>query len=266
MAATPALQLEGQILSLWRRDSERNSDHKQASELSYGVFHRERQASVRLDRDGIVDSHEYHRTEGNLKEIRQSGGTPAANVGERAFCVQSLPQIDQLCRDFPEFSESMTVPCAWGENATISGPLDCTTVCIGDVFHVFGPGGVKRSLELEVASPRRPCSNVDKRHGKRYNQRGVRAHTARTGLAGWFYRVLEEGEIAEGDTLRCAHARTSTSFCLLCWPIVASSASFSAYQGPRAYTERTADVCSPQAGGTPQSGVVALSRGSPCVQ
>ena len=203
MGAVP--RLEGEVLSLWRRDKERNCDHKEATELCYGVFHREKVASataVRLDRDGIVDSHEYHRTEDNLKEIEKSGGTPAANVGERGFLVQSLPQIEQLCKDFPEFSESMSVPCAWGENATVS-TLACTNVCVGDAFHVFGPDGRKRLLELEVASPRRPCSNVDKRHGKRYNQRGVRAHTARTGLGGWFFRVLVEGDIMEGDTLLC---------------------------------------------------------------
>lgn len=204
MASVPPL--EGQILSLWRRDKDRNSDHKQAGELSYGVFHREQVPSdtlVKLDKEGIIDSHEYHRTEDNHKEIEKSGGTAAVNVGERAFLVQSLPQIEQLCRDFPEFSETMSVPCAWGENATVSGPLACTTVCVGDVFHVFGPDG-KRSLELEVASPRRPCANVDKRHGKRYNQRGVRAHTARTGLGGWFFRVLVEGDVMKGDTLRYA--------------------------------------------------------------
>lgn len=219
MAAAAIPPLEGQVLSLWRRDKERNSAHQQANELSYGVFHRERVTSgtaVRLDQAGIVDSHEYHRTEGNLKEIKQSGGTPDANVGERAFLVQSLPQIDQLCRDFPEFSESMSAPCAWGENATVSGPLACTNLCVGDVFHVFGPGGGKRTLELEVASPRRPCSNVDQRHGKRYNQRGVRAHTARTGLAGWFYRVLEEGDLAEGDTLRYALKHASAASHPLC--------------------------------------------------
>ena len=202
----PPPQLEGEVLSLWRRDKEKNSEHDKAKELCYGIFHRERVTSgtaVTLATAGMVDSHEYHRTEGNLEEIKKSGGTPDANVGERAFLVQSLPQIEQLCKDYPDFKEGMSQPCAWGENATVS-TLACTNVCVGDVFHVFGPDGTKRALELEVASPRRPCSNVDQRHGKRYNQSGVRAHTARTGLGGWFYRILQEGQVAEGDTLRCA--------------------------------------------------------------
>lgn len=97
-------------------------------------------------------------TQDNITEIAKSGGTVGANMGERAFLVQSLPQIDKLCGLYPEFADGIRAPCAWGENATVTN-LSSDNVCIGDTFHVFGPGGQKRSLELEVASSRRPCAN-----------------------------------------------------------------------------------------------------------
>ena len=36
----PPPQLEGEILSLRRRDKEKNSEHDKAKELCYGIFHR----------------------------------------------------------------------------------------------------------------------------------------------------------------------------------------------------------------------------------
>ena len=76
--------------------------------------------------------------------------------------------------------------------------LDRTNVCVGDRFS-------SGKLVLEVSSPRRPCANVDNKHGRRYNQKCPRAHTAREGLAGWFCRVIVPGELAAGDTLRLTH-------------------------------------------------------------
>ena len=112
--ATPAL--EGAVLSVWRRHASRNCDNPKAAELCYGVFHRERMPAgpVSVDKNGIVNSHEYHRTQGNITEIAKSGGTVDANMGERAFLVQSLPQIEQLCGLYPELAPGISAPCAWG--------------------------------------------------------------------------------------------------------------------------------------------------------
>ena len=81
--------------------------------------------------------------------------------------------------------------------------LSCDSLCIGDVLHVYGPDGQRRGeLQLQVSQPRRPCAEVDKKHGRIYSQQGVRAECARTGLAGWLCRVLTPGEIGSGDSLR----------------------------------------------------------------
>ena len=63
-------------------------------------------------------------------------------------------------------------------------------VCIGDVFHIGG-------AQIQVSQPRTPCWKIDHRTGSE----GVAAFIATHGLAGWYYRVLEEGEIAAGDWL-----------------------------------------------------------------
>ena len=56
-------------------------------------------------------------------------------------------------------------------------------------------------LVIEVASPRRPCSSVDKRHGRTFTIHGSRAYCARTGFGGVLFRVIKEGTLREGDLL-----------------------------------------------------------------
>ena len=170
------MALEGTVLSLWRRDSTGLQDAANPS----GVFGRKRIETATLDPSGIVDSFEWHTTQDNAEEIAKAGGdvNDPATTGERGVLVQTPAHIEQLCRDFPEFAESLSAEAAWGENAVVDG-LSCGTVCVGDVFHVFGPGGERRGgAVLEASSPRRPCGNVDKRHGQRYNQQGVRPFSA----------------------------------------------------------------------------------------
>jgi MOSC domain-containing protein YiiM len=104
---------------------------------------------------------------------------------------------------------------AWGENVLVDG--DLTTLCVGDILAVR-PALFTRSsdtvlqdihacaappstLRLQVASPRRPCAKVDGVFGKTWGAAGVRAHTAPRALAGCFLRVLEQGELSDGDEL-----------------------------------------------------------------
>jgi len=78
---------------------------------------------------------------------------------------------------------------AFGENFTISG-LDETTVCIGDTYAI-GPARV------QVSMPRGPCANLARRWG--ITDLVERVHEA--GWAGWYYRVLAEGEITAGSVM-----------------------------------------------------------------
>ena len=80
-------------------------------------------------------------------------------------------------------------PGGLGENISTRG-LTEADVCIGDVFRIGG-------ARIQVSQPRTPCWKIDRRSGSE----GVAAFIAAHGLAGWYYRVLEEGEIAAGDWL-----------------------------------------------------------------
>ncbi len=73
-------------------------------------------------------------------------------------------------------------------------------MCVGDVFELRASDGSVR-VRLAVTSPRRPCSAVDRRHGKRFVAGGVRHCCLGSGLAGIFLRVLSPGVVTRGDTL-----------------------------------------------------------------
>lgn len=77
----------------------------------------------------------------------------------------------------------------FGENFTVQG-ADETTVCIGDVWEVGG-------ALLQVSQPREPCRNPPRYwHLDDLDQR-----MRDTGRTGWYFRVLQEGEVAAGQTI-----------------------------------------------------------------
>lgn len=81
------------------------------------------------------------------------------------------------------------LPGGLGENVSTRG-LTENEVCIGDIFRL----GAAR---IQVSQPRTPCWKIDHRTACA----GVAAFIGEHGLAGWYYRVLDEGEIAAGDWL-----------------------------------------------------------------
>lgn len=80
-------------------------------------------------------------------------------------------------------------PGAFGENLSTTGWTEAD-ICIGDVAR-FG-----RAL-LQVSQGRQPCFKLNMRFDRQDLARAVQ----RTGRTGWYWRVLEEGESQEGDTL-----------------------------------------------------------------
>ena len=77
-------------------------------------------------------------------------------------------------------------PAAFGENLHSSG-LTEADVCLGDRFRVG-------DVLLEVSQARQPCWKLNERFGRR----DMAAQVQRTGRTGWYYRVLEEGELWAG--------------------------------------------------------------------
>jgi len=88
---------------------------------------------------------------------------------------------------FPE----MELPWGmFGENLTIKG-LQEESVHIGDSFQVG-------SAELMVTQPRLPCYKL----GLKFGRDDILKRFLQSGLTGFYFAVLKEGEVAAGDPIR----------------------------------------------------------------
>jgi len=93
-------------------------------------------------------------------------------------------------------------PGQFGENLTTEGLLE-SEVCVGDRLYVG-------SVVLEVSQPRMPCFKL----GIRMKLPGFPKVFLKSGLVGFYFRVLEPGQFSAGNSIRLeasAHARTSVS-------------------------------------------------------
>ncbi len=92
---------------------------------------------------------------------------------------------DDLGGDTPLLGQ----PGAFGENLSTLG-LTEADICVGDRFRAG-------SAVLEVAQGRQPCWKLNHRFGVPDMAKRVQT----TGRTGWYYRVVETGEIGPGDRL-----------------------------------------------------------------
>ena len=91
---------------------------------------------------------------------------------------------------FPE----MELPWGmFGENLTLTGLLE-DTVHIGDLFQVG-------SAKLMVTQPRLPCFKL----GIKFGRDDILKRFLLSGMTGFYFAVLEEGEVAAGDTINLLH-------------------------------------------------------------
>ncbi|WP_296716067.1 MOSC domain-containing protein [Erythrobacter sp.] len=108
-------------------------------------------------------------------------------------------------------------PGAFGSNLAVSG-LTEDMVHIGDRFRI-GPKAT--GALIEVSQPRQPCWKIEHRFG----QKGMVAAIIRTGRCGWYFRVIEPGEVAAGDSLeRVALGATEWSVARVFRALVAGKA------------------------------------------
>jgi MOSC domain-containing protein YiiM len=84
---------------------------------------------------------------------------------------------------------ALFAPGVMGENLAIAG-LDETALCVGDV-HRIG------SALLQVCQPRQPCFKL----GLRFNDPLMVKAMVRSERSGWYYRVLQTGELRAGDAV-----------------------------------------------------------------
>jgi MOSC domain-containing protein YiiM len=77
----------------------------------------------------------------------------------------------------------------FGENFTVTGQSD-DDVCIGDRFRIG-------AAVVEVSQPRGPCWKL----ARRWNRPGLPQRVVETGRSGWYFRVLEEGDVEAGNAV-----------------------------------------------------------------
>ena len=87
--------------------------------------------------------------------------------------------------DHPALDE----PGGFGSNLAVSG-LTEEMVHIGDRFRLG-------TALIEVSQPRQPCWKIEHRFG----HKGMVAKIIATGRCGWYFRVIETGEVQAGDSL-----------------------------------------------------------------
>jgi MOSC domain-containing protein YiiM len=78
---------------------------------------------------------------------------------------------------------------AFGENVTSEGSSEAD-VCIGDRWRLG-------TALVEISQGRQPCWKLDHRFGGA----SVMARMVKSRRSGWYYRVIEEGEVAAGEPL-----------------------------------------------------------------
>ncbi len=128
---------------------------------------------VRITREGIV---------GDEQADRRVHGGP-----EKAVHHYAAENYVRLSKRFPRIAADFVVGSI-GENVSTTG-VEETSVCIGDIYRLG-------SALVQVSQPRRPCWKIDARYGVS----GITAFINESGHTGWYYRVLEEGIAALGDT------------------------------------------------------------------
>jgi len=111
-------------------------------------------------------------------DLRVHGGVDkavCAYPGEHyAYWRATLPVLD-----FPHG--------AFGENFTTHGLLE-SGVCIGDTFRIG-------EAIVQISQPRQPCWKL----ARRWRVKDLTAQVERTGLTGFYFRVLQHGRVARGD-------------------------------------------------------------------
>lgn len=100
----------------------------------------------------------------------------------------SMANYNYLKRKFPNIGERF-LPGSYGENI-VTEELTERDLNIGDIYQLG-------TAKVQLTVSRRPCVTIN--HA--YSDNRVQREIVQSGRAGWYYRVLEEGEIRPGDYL-----------------------------------------------------------------
>ena len=107
---------------------------------------------------------------------------------EKAVYGYSLDNYSAWRIEYPQHA-AILVPGGFGENLCIEGMREAD-LCVGDIHRVCG-------ARLQICQPRQPCFKL----ALRFEDKMMPKAMVRSGRAGWYYRVLEPGEIAAGSAV-----------------------------------------------------------------
>lgn len=133
-----------------------------------------RQGRVQVTELGLVGDEQQY--------VLHGGVDKALHV----YCESNYAKWNDLVPD----RDQQFIVGGFGENLSFSG-VNEGNVCIGDKFRLGA------EVLVQVSEPRQPCYKLNHRFGHTKMSRLVQD----TGMAGWYFRVLEPGFIQEGDEL-----------------------------------------------------------------
>lgn len=133
-----------------------------------------RQGRVEVTELGLVGDEQQY--------INHGGVDKALHV----YCESNYAKWNDLIPN----RDQLFVVGGFGENVSFSG-LNEGNVCIGDKFRLGG------EVIVQVSEPRQPCYKLN----HRFEYKKMSKLTQDTGMAGWYFRVLQPGFIEEGDEL-----------------------------------------------------------------
>jgi MOSC domain-containing protein YiiM len=148
-----------------------------------------------LGPDGVPSAFVKQRIEGTARVNAHGLATDAqADLSvhgglEKAVYGYSFGHYAYWRLEYPQHADVL-VPGGFGENLCIEAMSE-TDICVGDV-HRIG------DCRLQVCQPRQPCFKL----ALRFSDKMMPKAMIRSGRAGWYYRVLEAGELAAGDKVR----------------------------------------------------------------
>jgi len=139
-----------------------------------GIYKQAVDCPLELGSEGFV---------GDMQADRRVHGGP-----EKAVHLYPARHYTRLAERFPEIAGQL-VPGSMGENIS-TAELDENDVRLGAIWQLG-------SARLQVCQPRNPCWKID----ERFATEGMAAFIAEQRLTGWYWRVVQPGRVAPGDTL-----------------------------------------------------------------
>lgn len=133
-------------------------------------------------------THERLRLGPNGFEVDQQADLSVHGGPEKAVHHYAGDHYPAWREDLSHLADRLR-PGAFGENLSTLGFTE-ESMCIGDLLTM----GTAR---VQISQGRQPCWKLN----AHLDEKTLAARFQKTGRVGWYYRVLESGTVAEGDTL-----------------------------------------------------------------